>query len=157
MAESTSLDLLAKYVPGFGSYRSEQKRRDDDVAVRTYLAGRLQECKRDLQAFMNPLVDQANFAALTSGEKLRTAIEMAQSKIRGAVEGYSSWFESSRIDETKLKKVIELDNDLVGVVDRLQNEIGNLSAAKPDFAQAQAIVANLKERFSKRNELLSKA
>ena len=59
------MDNLAKYVPGFGAYRSEQKRRDDDLAVRKYLADRLQECKRDLQAFMAPLVDQANFAAIT--------------------------------------------------------------------------------------------
>ena len=82
---------------------------------------------------------------------------MAQSKIRGAVEGYSSWFESSRIDETKLKKVIELDNDLVGVIVRLQSEIGNLDAAKPEFAKAQTAVENLKKRFSKRSELLSRA
>ena len=156
MVEWTFMDNLAKYVPGFGSYRSEQKRRDDDVAVRKYLVDRLQECKRDLQAFMTPLVDQANFSAITQGEKLRTSIENTQSRIRSAVEGYSSWFESNKIDESKLKQVLDLDNDLVGVIDRLQHEIGILAAAAPSFAEAQAVVTNLKDRFSRRKELLSR-
>ena len=155
MVESI-MDNLAKYVPGFGSYRSEQKRRDDDSAVRKYLSDRLQECKRDLQAFMTPLVDQANFTAITQGEKLRTSIELAQTKIRAAVEGYSSWFESTKIDEAKLKQVLDLDNDLVGVIDRLQHEITNLAATAPSFAEAQAVVNNLKDRFASRKELLSR-
>ena len=150
------MDSLTKYVPGFGSYRSEQKRRDDDAAVRKYLAERLQECKRDLQAFMLPFVDQGNYSAITQGEKLRTSIETAQSKIRAAMEGYSSWFESSKIDEAKLKQVLDLDNDLVGVIDRLQHEITNLVAAAPIFSDAQAVVANLKDRFASRKDLLSR-
>ena len=150
------MDNLAKYVPGFGSYRSEQKRRDDDSAVRKYLADRLQECKRDLQSLMIPLVDQANFTAITQGEKLRSSIELAQSKMRAAVEGYSSWFESNKIDEAKLKQVLDVDNDLVGVIDRLQHEINNLAATAPNFAEAQAIVTNLKDRFARRKELLSR-
>lgn len=155
MAESI-MDSISKYVPGFGSYRSEQKRRDDDLAVRKYLAERLQECKRDLQAFMVPLVDQVNFTAITQGEKLRSSIEIAQSKIRGAMEGYSSWFESTRIDEAKLKQVLDLDNDLVGVIDRLQHEITSLNATTPSFAEAQLVVGNLKDRFERRKELLSR-
>lgn len=155
MAESI-MDSLTKFVPGFGSYRSEQKRRDDDLAVRKYLSDRLQECKRDLQALMLPIVDQANFAAVVQGEKLRTGIELAQSKMRAAVEGYSSWFESTKIDESKLKQVLDLDNDLVGVIDRLQHEITNLDATTPNFSDAQSIVTNLKDRFAHRKELLSR-
>ncbi len=155
MAESI-MDNLTKYVPGFGSYRSEQKRRDDDLAVRKYLADRLQECKRDLQACMLPLVDQANFIAIGQGEKLRTSIELAQSKMRAAVEGYSSWFENTKIDESKLKQVLDLDNDLVAVVDRLHHEITSLVAITPDFAAAQSIATSLRDRFSRRNELLSR-
>ena len=155
MAESI-MDNLTKYVPGFGAYRSEQKRRDDDLAVRKYLADRLQECKRDLQACMLPLVDQANFIAIGQGEKLRTSIELAQSKMRAAVEGYSSWFESIKIDESKLKQVLDLDNDLVAVVDRLHHEITSLAEITPDFAAAQSIATSLRDRFSRRNEFLSR-
>ena len=150
------MDQLTNFVSGFGSYRSEQKRRDDDAAVRRFLAERLQECKRDLQSFMLPLVEQANFTALNQGEKLRTQMDTAQSKIRAAVEGYSSWFESTKIDEAKLKQVLDLDNDLVGAVDRLQHAIGNLVSATPNFTEAESFVANLSDRFARRRELLSR-
>lgn len=156
MAES-ALDMVSKFIPGFGSYQSEQKRRDDDLALRRFLSQRLQECKRDLQAFMLPLVDQAKFDAIQQGEKLRIAIDAAQSRIRGAVEGYSSWFESSRVDEQKLKQVIDLDNDLVGVIDRLHHEIKSLNPNEPSFASPLEMVAMLKERFSRRNDLLAKS
>ena len=153
---NSSLNVLSKYIPGFGAYQTEQKRRDDDVAVRKYIAERLQECKRDLQTVLSTLLEQANFSAITQGEKLRASIDFAQSKIRAAVEGYSSWFDATRVDEAKLKQVVDLDNDLVGVVDRLQSEIKKLAVSAPDFQDAQGIVANLKERFSRRSELLSK-
>jgi hypothetical protein len=153
----SSMDILTKFIPGFGSYRSEQRRRDDDLAVREYLSSRLQECKRDLQAFLVPLVDQGNFPAITQGEKLRSAIETVQAKVRAAVEGYSSWFETSRIDEAKLKQVVDLDNDLVGVIDRLQHEISSLSSSSPKFEMAHEIVTNLRDRFLRRNELLARS
>ncbi|MEQ1826475.1 MAG: hypothetical protein ABL921_11045, partial [Pirellula sp.] len=60
-----------------------------------------------------------------------------------------------RVDEAKLKKVIDLDNDLVGVIDRLNHEISHLDPASPNFANAQDTVTMLKERFSRRSEFLS--
>ena len=155
MTDST-LDSFTKLIPGFGSYKSEQKRRDDDVEARKYLADRLQECKRDLQIVATQFLENGNFQAITQAEKLRAAIELAQSKIRAAVEGYSSWFETSKVDEAKLKKVLDLDNDLVAVVDRLQHEISLLSKDSFDVASATEVVSNLKERFSRRAELLAK-
>lgn len=155
MTDST-LDSFTKLIPGFGSYKSEQKRRDDDVEARKYLADRLQECKRDLQIVATQFLENGNFQAITQAEKLRVAIELAQSKIRAAVEGYSSWFETSKVDEAKLKKVLDLDNDLVAVVDRLQHEISLLSKDSFDVASATEVVSNLKERFSRRAELLAK-
>ena len=150
------IDSLANLIPGFGSDRSEQKRRDDDVAARSYLVGRLQDCKRELQAIASQLLEGGNFQAIAQSEKLRSSMELAQSKIRAAVEGYSSWFESSKVDETKLKKVLELDNDLVAVVDKLQHEISQLSKDSFDPTSANEVVSHLKERFSRRAELLAK-
>ena len=150
------IDSFANLIPGFGSYRSEQKRRDDDVAARSYLVGRLQDCKRELQVIASQLLEGGNFQAIAQSEKLRSSMELAQSKIRAAVEGYSSWFESSKVDETKLKKVLELDNDLVAVVDKLQHEISQLSKDSFDTTSTNEVVSHLKERFSRRAELLAK-
>lgn len=147
---------LGKLIPGFGSYFSEQQRRDDDLALRRYLVERLQESKKLLQSFAVPFVEKANFDAIKGSETLRTQIELMQSKLRAATEGYSSWFESNRIDEKKLKEVVDLDRDLVGFIDKLDSLISQLDAAKPDFAEATAMIVRIKERFSRRKDILTK-
>jgi hypothetical protein len=149
----TSLDKL---IPGFGSYFSEQRRRDDDLALRRYLVERLQESKKLLQSFAVPFVEKANFDAIKGSETLRIQIELMQSKLRAATEGYSSWFESNRIDEQKLKKVVDLDRDLVAFIDKLDSLISQLDTAKPDFAEATAMIVRFKERFSRRKDILTK-
>ena len=149
----TSLDKL---IPGFGSYFSEQRRRDDDLALRRYLVERLQESKKLLQSFAVPFVEKANFDAIKGSETLRIQIELMQSKLRAATEGYSSWFESNRIDEQKLKEVVDLDRDLVAFIDKLDSLISQLDTAKPDFAEATALIVRFKERFSRRKDILSK-
>jgi hypothetical protein len=149
----TSLDKL---IPGFGSYFSEQRRRDDDLALRRYLVERLQESKKLLQSFAVPFVEKANFDAIKGSETLRIQIELMQSKLRAATEGYSSWFESNRIDEQKLKEVVDLDRDLVAFIDKLDSLISQLDTAKPDFAEATAMIVRFKERFSRRKDILTK-
>jgi hypothetical protein len=149
----TSLDKL---IPGFGSYFSEQRRRDDDLALRRYLVERLQESKKLLQSFAVPFVEKANFDAIKGSETLRIQIELMQSKLRAATEGYSSWFESNRIDEQKLKEVVDLDRDLVAFIDKLDSLISQLDTAKPDFAEATALIVRFKERFSRRKDVLTK-
>ena len=151
--DSTSLDKL---IPGFGSYFSEQRRRDDDLALRRYLLERLQESKKLLQSFAVPFVEKANFDAIKGSETLRIQIELMQSKLRSATEGYSSWFESNRIDEQKLKEVVDLDRDLVAFIDKLDSLISQLDTAKPDFAEATALIVRFKERFSRRKDILTK-
>ena len=147
---------LGKLIPGFGSYFSEQQRRDDDLALRRYLVERLQESKKLLQSFAVPFVEKANFDAIKGSETLRIQIELMQSKLRAATEGYSSWFESNRIDEQKLKEVVDLDRDLVAFIDKLDSLISQLDTAKPDFAEATALIVRFKERFSRRKDILTK-
>lgn len=148
--------VLDKLIPGFGSYFSEQQRRDDDLALRRYLAERLQGSKKLLQSFAIPFVEKANFDAIKGSETLRMQIELMQSKLRAAPEGYSSWFESKRIDEKKLKEVVDLDKDLVGFIDKLDALIAGLDSVKPDFAEATSVIVRLKERFSRRKDILAK-
>jgi predicted aminopeptidase len=151
---SNEASLLAKLIPGFGSYASEQKRRDDDLAIRRYLIDRLQGTKKSLQSFALPFVEKGNFEVLKASEQLRTQLEHIQSKLRAATEGYSSWFDSNRVDEAKLKQVVDLDNDLVSFVDKLDSLIEKLDSGKPDLSEASAMSERIRERFARRKELL---
>lgn len=153
---SSEASLLSKIIPGFGGYITEQKRRDDDLALRRYLIERLQESKKVLQSISLGFVDKAMFDAIRESESLRQKLETLQSKMRAAVEGYSSWFESSKIDEKKLSEVLELDNSLVGFIDKLDSDLKSIQKDVPDFSASFASLDRLQDRFGRRAEILAK-
>ena len=153
---SSEASLLSKVIPGFGGYVSEQKRRDDDLALRRYLIERLQDSKRLLQSTAVAFVDKAMFDAIRESEALRLQMETLQSKMRSATEGYSSWFESNKIDDKKLTEVLDLDNSLVGFIDKLDSDLRAIDKDKPDFSESLLAVDRLQSRFGRRSEILAK-
>lgn len=101
-------------------------------------------------------VDKAMFDAIRESESLRQKMETLQTKMRAAVEGYSSWFESSKTDEKKLSEVLELDNSLVGFIDKLDSDLKSIQKDMPDFSVSFAALDRLQDRFGRRGEILAK-
>src|SRR5687768_12810150 len=86
------LEQLARHIPGFRGYLEKSYRRESDALTRTMLADRLDQAKRSLDGFGRKLVDAKRLAELTQCERLRTALDRAMSRIRGAMQGYSGVF-----------------------------------------------------------------
>jgi hypothetical protein len=153
---SNEASFLAKLIPGFGSYASEQKRRDDDLSLRRFLIDRLQGTKKLVQRLAMPLVDRCDFEGIRSIEGLRLQIDTLQSKLRGAVEGYSSVASRNRVDESKLKEVLELDNDLVAFIDKLDSILSELESKPLELGEAKKLLERIDDRFSRRDEILGR-
>jgi hypothetical protein len=150
-----ALASLTKYIPGFGGYAKKENRREDDRMTREFLARRLQECKISLEKRTLPLVEQGNLDAVAKSEKLRHKIELQQNRLRAAVEGYASWFDERQVDEDLLKQIAEMDENLIGVVDRLQSALSPKDpAADIDWPLAEEMVTLLSDRFSRRQATL---
>jgi hypothetical protein len=96
------------------------------------------------------------FDAIRESETLRQQIETLQAKMRSATEGYSAWFESNKVDEKKLSEVLDLDNSLVGFIDKLDSELRAVEKDKPNFSVPLSALDRLKDRFSRRGEILAK-
>lgn len=146
--------MLSKLIPGFGAYASEQQRRDDDLALRRYLINRLQESKTILQRIAVGYLNKANFDRIQEAESLRNSIEQLQSKLRSASEGYAPLFSSKVVDEKKLKEVLEIDEAIVGFIDKLDETLAALEADAGDFSPARDLVDRAKQRFARRFEIL---
>lgn len=146
--------MLSKLIPGFGAYASEQQRRDDDLALRRYLINRLQESKTVLQRVALVYLNESNFSRITEAEQLRNSIEQLQSKLRSASEGYAPLFSSRVVDEKKLKEILEIDEAIVGFIDKLDETLASLEAKTGDFATARELVDRSKQRFARRFEIL---
>jgi len=152
-------------LPGYNAYLESENRRKEDRKAREYLAERLQDCKGDLQTYVKARLDAGDFEVVLAGEKLREQLNHLQSKTLAAFEGYSAKFDAQKIDASELQRLVDIDEDLVSVVDRLQQQILRRDTAhqenvqsekKLDFIQANEWVTMYRDRFDKRSQLLAK-
>lgn len=146
--------ILSKLIPGFGSYASQQQRRDDDLALRRYLIDRLQGSKQILQRIALAFLKDANFPRIQDSESLRTSIEHLQSRLRSASEGYAPLFSSKVVDEPKLKEILSIDEAIVGFIDKLDETLLAIEQGSSEFEAAKDLVDRAKQRFARRYEIL---
>jgi hypothetical protein len=134
------IETILRYIPGFRGYLEKEYRRESDDLQRDWLADRLQRSKRALDGLTRPLADAGQIDVLPQVDRLRGRLDRLLGRIRGAVQGYSGFFDLVRVDEALLDRVYEHDvalmeqvGALAGVVEGLPEKQGKLAALLPDL------------------------
>ncbi len=143
------VEQILRRIPGFKGYLDKEYRRDSDYLTRTWMADRLQASKRSLDDYMRNLVDQGDLEAMPTCERLRTRLDGAISRLRGAVRGYSGLFDYVQVNEKLLEEVYEHDLALVNDVDNLADAIERLPKSSEPPSQT---IPELMERVNKVDE-----
>jgi len=125
------LETILRYIPGFRGYLEKEYRRDSDELQREWLADRLQRSKRAIDELARPLADAGQIDALPQIDRLRGRLDKLIARIRGAMQGYSGFFDLVRVREDLLERVYEHDVGLMQRVDALGQAIEGLPDA-PD-------------------------
>lgn len=150
-------DVLRR-IPGFRGYLEKEYRRESDDLQRDWLANRLQRVKRAIDAASRPLADAGRIDALPQLDRMRGRIDKLIGRIRGAVQGYSGFFDLVRIDEALLEQVYEHDLALMGHVESLAASIEGLPAAGQEIAarlpEIVALIDDVERRWDDREDLL---
>jgi hypothetical protein len=152
------IESILRHIPGFRGYLERDYRQESDHLTRTFMADRLQRCKRAWDEYVLTLVDAGLLDRLPACERVKTRIDTLMLKIRGAVRGYSGFFDYVRVDENVLDQVYENDMALVQEVEALAASIEQLPS-KPDTAASTPAdllrqLDELDRKFAKRGELL---
>ncbi|HUT95819.1 MAG TPA: hypothetical protein VMY37_40580 [Thermoguttaceae bacterium] len=129
------LETILRYIPGFRGYLEKEYRRDSDGLQREWLADRLQRSKRAIDDFTRPLADAGRIDALPQVDRLRGRLDKLIARIRGAMQGYSGFFDLVRVREDLLDRVYEHDLGLMQRVDALSQAIEGLPDALDRTAQ----------------------
>jgi hypothetical protein len=150
---------LVHIIPGYGAYRAQQSRRDDDRRTREFLAQRLNDCKAALDRLSLQAVAAGDLELPMQLERLRQRIDVVRSRIASAPEGYAGWFGDREVDAELLEKIGQLDASLVSIVDQIDaaaRAAGGTDgeSAKLDWVQVAELVDRLQGRMDRRNELL---
>lgn len=157
-AESRNwLESLVRQVPGFKGYLEREYRRDSDQLARTKIADGLHQCKVALDRCQQTLVDAGQLDMLPACERLRTRLDVLQSRVKGTMRGYSGFFDFVRVDEELLDQVYQLDMSLIDDAAALQRFGESLTAGAPlpeVLTKLSAQIDDLARRFDRRSELL---
>ena len=149
------VESILRHIPGFRGYLEREYRRESDDLARTYLADQLKRCKSSLDNCQRALLDAGQIDALPQCDRVRKRIDTLESRIRGAMRGYSGFFDFVRVDEDLLDQVYQHDMSLVedvqalgAAIDQVQPSSGNA------ISDLLSSVEELHRRFDERAELL---
>src|SRR5689334_4122132 len=101
------IESILRRIPGFKGYLEKEYRRDSDSLQRTWLADRLQRSKRSLDAYARTLVDAGKLDAVAQIDRFKGRLDKAIGRLRGAMAGYSGFFDLVQVDEASLQRVYE--------------------------------------------------
>ncbi|MBN2476743.1 MAG: hypothetical protein JXB62_19185 [Pirellulales bacterium] len=120
------IETILRYIPGFRGYLEKEYRRESDDLQRDWLADRLQRSKRAIDDLSRPLADAGQIDLLPQVDRLRGRLDKLIGRIRGAMQGYSGFFDLVRVREDLLDRVYEHDVALMRQVDTLAEAIEDL-------------------------------
>lgn len=153
------IESMLRQIPGFRGYLEQDYRQESDHLVRRWMADRLQQSKRALDASMTALIDAGRIDQLTAWERVKNRLDTLINRFRSAVRGYSGFFDFVQVNVDLLDRVYEHDLALVQSVEKLAGAIEQTSGSAEVSGTVTADwlrqIDELDRQFSQRGEMLN--
>lgn len=154
-----AIESFLRSIPGFRGYLEKDYRQESDHLVRRWMADRLQQSKRAVDASMTALVEAGRIDQLTAWERVNSRLDALINRLRAAVRGYSGFFDFVQVNTDLLERVYEHDLGLVQSVEKLAAAIEQTSGSADvsDTVTAGWLrqIEDIDRRFSQRGEMLN--
>jgi hypothetical protein len=152
------IETVLRYIPGFRGYLEKEYRRESDDLQRDWLADRLQRAKRGLDDYTRRLADAAEIDAIPLCDRLRAKLDKVIGRIRGAMQGYSGFFDLVEVDEARLDLVYQHDVGMMEQVSALAERVEGLAnEVKPPaevIPEMMNTVEDVEQRWDAREDIL---
>jgi hypothetical protein len=155
VSEKNFLEKLASHVPGLAGYREREARRETDRRLREFLAGRLDEARRSLDAVRNAAARAGELGVLNEAGRLDRALQKGAAGLRFADYGYGGLFDQVKIREAELDRIYAYDEALLAEVVSVAELLARLAGAAPDGAALSDLARraeDLDRRIGRRKE-----
>jgi hypothetical protein len=136
-----AIETLLRNLPGFRGYLEKEYRRESDALQRTWLADRLARSKRGLDELAGALVASSRLDELPECDRVRARLDKLIGRIRGAMQGYSGFFDLVQVDEALLDRIYRHDVEIMDRVEEAADAIEKLGASPGDATSALAAVS----------------
>lgn len=156
-------ERILSALPGFRGYKEKELRRESDKLIRNTLYRRLTEVRKDLKEVFQRLSDNRLHEVLTEMDRFVMRFEGVSEKINHASYGYAGFFNVLKIEEEKLDRMIEFDDNLMDDVSKIVDETNTFKkeVIKKNFEKVQDhiqclnhLLEELDETFDSRQEII---
>ena len=120
------LERIFGYIPGFAGYFDLANRREADAMQRNFLADRLLRSKAAIDDVTRELTARGMLDLLGDLDRLRMRLDRLMAKIRGAMNGYSGFFDLVQVDAAVLDRVYEHDADMLDLCEQRAEMVEDL-------------------------------
>ncbi len=103
-------------LPGFRGYKLKEQRREADRIVRTYIYEVMERSRDDLTTCLQALTDNKLTELWEPTNRLIAKVDRVAEKINHASYGYTGFFDSVRIEEPDLDRMLGYDSQLMDLV-----------------------------------------
>ena len=157
------LERLMLVIPGFRGYKLKEQRREADRIVRTYIYNVMERSRDDLTSCLQALVDNKLTELIEPMNRLIAKEDRVAEKINHASYGYTGFFDSVRIEEPDLDRMLGYDTQLMDLAKKLSEMTGmlrsNLTQGKFDDArnselQLDGSIGSLELAFDQRKSTI---
>ncbi len=153
-----ALETLLRQIPGFRGYLEKEYRRDSDALQRAWLADQIQRSKRSLDHLARHLADAARIDEIGPVDRIRGQLDKLIGRIRGAMQGYSGFFDLVQVDEDLLDRIYHHDAMLLEQVRDLTEAVEALPEKKdqpgPALEEVLARIDEVNRQWDLREDML---
>jgi len=107
------LERIMLVLPGFRGYKLREQRREADRIVRDHIYRTLENSRNDLMRSFQILSDSKNAELLEPMNRIIAKLDRIAERIKHASYGYSGFFDSVKIEEPQLDRMLAYDTHLM--------------------------------------------
>jgi hypothetical protein len=153
-------ERLASLVPGYNGYKSRERLREEDRAVREAVTRQLGIIMGRLERALQTCIRSLASPDVEAADKLLRSLGRDRDRIRFAPAGYSSLFSRKKIQDQELQNLVALDAGLWSVLEELDRIAGAWDEDSRDGGtewpsnQLRDVVIELEEVLDERESYL---
>lgn len=151
------LERLGRKIPGFKGYLEMRDRREADQLVRGTISAQLEEARlqfshihQELSSDIIKAIDHAEAMGRVDNDLMGLI-----SKIKDAPQGYSGFFDATKIREEDLDRIYQFDESMSGQADLITASVAALAKAVYDDGDIKTAVRDLDKAVKNANAIFA--
>jgi hypothetical protein len=157
------LEKIELVVPGFHGYKEKEMRRESDKLIRNQIYQKLSDAEASAKDIYRSLVNQGANDSWDDTDHLLARLDRIMERVNHSEYGYSGFFDSTKVREPDLDRMMGYDMQLIQMADNVTSAIqalrdsvdnGRIQEAKGKVGDALKSVDAIENAYNGRKDII---